>query len=284
MRKCKAVGVVTMVFLIALLSYGGLIAQADEVPTYKFGIDAAWPPWSWVEKGETKGFEIELFEYIGELEGFNVKFVDLPWETIISALSKGKIDMLGGGLAFTCERALIIDYALSHWRTSYWVLVRKDSELNGVTALSGGARVGAEAGSTDYRWVQEELIDRGVDVELVGYTSTELALKDLEIGRLDSIFMDFCVAHEFMEAGRDIKVVGKDYTWDLQAFGVTPGDPHNLIPKINDGIRKACESGKWAELMAQYFPWAPVEPVPLDIDYVELCIERGEPLPEGETR
>lgn len=279
----KRITIIILVVSMIVLSFAAAInASSEEVPTYKLGIDAAYPPWTWAEKGEVKGFEIELFEYIGELKGFKIEFVDIPWSTIISALSKGKIDMLVGGLSFSCKRAQIIDFTLPYRKTVYPPVVRSDSDLNIVTALSMGHTLGAQAGSNQYRWCKEELVDKGVDVKLVGYETVELGIKEIESGRIDAFISSATTARGFIKAGRKIKMVGLIDLVAYGAFGVTPGDPHKLLPKINDGIKKAYESGKWAELVAKYPDVAaeiPVgEPVPYPIDYAKYCEEQGEPL------
>lgn len=266
-------GLFFLAALLVLSSFSYDRAHAGDVPVYTLGIDAAFPPWTWAERGEIKGFDWELFQYIGEVEGFKVKAADIPWSAIIAALSRGKIDILAGGLSYTCQRAEVIDFALPHWKIDYWTLVKSDSSLNCVTAMSKGATVGAQAGTTGYRWVKEELKDKGVDVKIKPYETVELAIKELEIGRLDALHVDSPTARGFIDAKRDVKYVCKALHFDYNAYGVTPGDPHGLIEKINSGIKKAYESGKLAELVRKYMPWASVEEVPYQVDYKELCKE-----------
>lgn len=261
------------VFLIFTGFFLSGITYAADLPVYKLGIDAAFPPWTWAEKGEIKGFDWELFQYIGEVEGFKVEAADIPWSAIIAALSKGKIDILAGGLSYTCERANVIDFALPHWKTDYWTLVKTNSKLNCVTAMSKGANVGAQAGTTGYRWLKEELKDKGVDINIKGYESVELGIKELEIGRLDSLHVDAPTARGFIDAKRDVKSVCENLHFDYSAYAVTPGDPHKLIEKINSGIKKAYESGKIEELVRKYLPWASVEPIPYNVDYKKFCSE-----------
>jgi polar amino acid transport system substrate-binding protein len=260
------------VFLFAVLLLSSL-ASADELPVYKLGIDAAFPPWTWAEKGEIKGFDWELFQYIGEVEGFKVEAADIPWSAIIAALSKGKIDILAGGLSYTCKRAQVIDFSLPHWKTDYWTLVKSDSKLNCVTAMGKGANVGAQAGTTGYRWLKEELKDNGVDINIKAYESVELGIKELEIGRIDAFHVDAPTARGFIDAKRGVKPVCTGLHFDYSAYGVTPGDPHHLIEKINSGIKKAYESGKIEELVRKYLPWASVEAIPYLVDYKKFCSE-----------
>ncbi len=266
-KQIPGIIIIFAIFFLTGITYAG------DLPVHKLGIDAAFPPWTWAEKGEIKGFDWELFQYIGKVEGFKVEAADIPWSAIIAALSKGKIDILAGGLSYTCKRDAVIDYALPHWKTDYWTLVKSTSKLNGVTAMSQGASVGAQAGTTGYRWLKEELKDKGVDIKIKPYESVELGIKELEIGRIDALHVDSPTARGFIDAKRDVKCVAKGLHFDYSAYGVTPGDPHKLIEKINDGIKKAYESGKIKELVLKYLPWATAEPIPYQIDYKKFCSE-----------
>jgi polar amino acid transport system substrate-binding protein len=167
----------------------------------------------------------------------------------------------------------VIDYALPHWKTDYWTLVKSTSKLNCITAMSKGANVGAQAGTTGYRWLKEELKDKGVDINLKGYESVELGIKELEIGRLDALHVDSPTARGFIDAKRDVRYVCKGLHFDFSAYAVTPGDPNKLIEKINSGIKKAYESGKIEELVRKYLPWASVEAIPYPVDYKTFCSE-----------
>ena len=266
-------GLFFLVGLMVLSSFSYTAAHAGDVPVYTVGIDAAFPPWTWAEKGQIKGFDWELLQYIGEAEGFKVEAADIPWSAIIAALSKGKIDILAGGLSYTCQRDEVIDFALPYWKIDYWTLVKSNSRLNCVTAMSKGANVGAQAGTTGYMWLKEELKDKGVDINIKAYESVELGIKELEIGRLDALHVDSPTARGFIDANRDVKYVCTGLHFDYNAYGVTPGDPHGLIGKINSGIEKAYASGKFAELVRKYMPWASVEQVPYKVDYKKLCSE-----------
>ncbi|HDI11067.1 MAG TPA: transporter substrate-binding domain-containing protein, partial [Candidatus Acetothermia bacterium] len=86
----KRIGVI--VVLSAILGTGAAWGAGKDV--YIVGLDAAFPPFTWVERGEYKGFDVEVMRKIAELEGFRVEFRDLPWATIITALAQGKIDII----------------------------------------------------------------------------------------------------------------------------------------------------------------------------------------------
>jgi len=256
-----AVTVVLLGLLVALV--GSNMPLQAQKQVYVVGVDASFPPWTWVEKGEYKGFDVEVMTAIAAIEGFKIEIRDLPWSTVITALSQGKIDILMSGLSITCERDKVIDYSAPYWSVDQAVMVREDSDLNAITAMSMGHTVGAQAGTTGYMWVEDNLVKKGVNVKLKAYDTYDLAVTDLENGRIDSVLCDTDTAQGFVDAGRKVKIVGIIKTGEQYAYAVTKGDPYNLLPKINDGIAKLYENGTWAELVHKYFPGRSVEKVPL---------------------
>src|SRR3546814_5010713 len=73
--------------------------------TYTAGVEASYAPWAYVEKGEYKGIAIDAMRAIAKAEGFKVEFKDLPFPSLIPALSTGKIDILVTGLTVTEKRS-----------------------------------------------------------------------------------------------------------------------------------------------------------------------------------
>jgi len=265
MKKISAL--IAGVFLVLGMVSGSCFASDDVVTIC---VDTEYPPWTWVEKGEVKGFDWELWQYIAQDNGFTIKPSFVPWPQSLIAVEKGQADVQAGGVSFTCDRAKKLSFSKPYWRHSFFALVRTDSDLNGVTALSQGAKVGSLMG-TSLMWLEANLKAKGVDVKLQSYDSTDLGMKDLENGRLDTMFVDGPTAKSFIEKGRNVKAVGQGYGYDFTAFSVPKGDPKQLLGKIEKSIKKAYESGKWAELVNKYLPGSPLVNVPLDIDYNDLC-------------
>lgn len=250
------------VLLASVAFLMGLSLGLGAKEVFVVGVDAAFPPFTWVEGGEYRGFDVEAIKAIAELQGFKVEFRDLPWAGIITALAQGKIDIIASGLTVTCERAQVVDFSLPYWEVDQAILVRKDSDLNAITAFFRSV-VGAQAGTSAYAWIEENLVAKGVEIQLRAYETYDMAVRDLEIGRIAVVLCDTDTALGFVEAGRNVKIVGIVKTGEQYAYAVTKGDPYGLLPRLNEGLRKLYELGIWAELMAKYFPGRPAEPVPL---------------------
>lgn len=262
-KKILTVGLLFVFLTTILLGFGLNAAEKD---VYKVGVDANFPPWTWVEKGEYKGFDVDVIKAIAEAENMNIEIIDMPWSTIVSALGQGKIDILVSGLSITCERDKIIDYSKPYWSVNQAILVAEDSNLNAITAMSMGHKVGAQSGTTGYMWVEDHLIANGVDVNLKPYEDYIMAVDDMTSGRLDTVLADTTTAKNFVKKGRNVKIIGTVATGEQYAYAVTKGDPYNLLSKINEGMKKIFESGKWMEIFQEYlaeYGYAPPAKIPL---------------------
>lgn len=262
-KSVLTVGLLAGLLLTLVIGVG---VQGQEKDVYRVGVDANFPPWTYVEKGEYQGFDVEIIRAIAEEQDLDIEIIDMPWETIVSALGSGKIDILVSGLSITCERDEQIDYSQPYWSVNQAILVDQDSDLNAITAMSMGNEVGAQRGTTGYMWVQDELVDQGVDVSINAYEDYVMAVEDLTTGRLDTVLADTTTAKNFVKEGRNVKVIGTVSTGEQYAYAVTEGDPYNLLPEINEGMKQVFESGEWMEIFNKYlaeYGYAPPAKIPM---------------------
>ncbi len=114
MKKNLVLMMTGMVFILQLAC--GTAFAADEVITVC--VDTEYPPWTWVEKGEVKGFDWELWQFIAEDNGFEIEPSFVPWPQSLIAVEKGQADVQAAGV-FTCERAAKLSFAKPYWRHSF---------------------------------------------------------------------------------------------------------------------------------------------------------------------
>ena len=250
--------------MLVLVLFASVSPGIAETKVFKIGIDGDYPPWTWIEKGQEKGFDIDVVKAIFEHSNLKIKFQVLPWETAVPALAAGKINLLLGGMWDTCEREKVIDFSEPYFWEHANLVVRKDSDINMAMAMCCGAKMGAAAGSTNFEWIKALADDPNTDVKAIPYETVLMGIKDLENGRIDAMHMDSITAHQYA-AEHDVKIIGTIYMYGETAFGLEKGDPQNLKPIISEGLQWLWKSGKWAEIWAKYMPkgTSPMGPVPL---------------------
>ena len=134
-----------MIVLMIVLVIGGAVFAQAETKTYIVGTCADYPPFEWVDSnGNYVGLDMDLMRVIAIVEGYEIELLDLGFDSLIPALQSGKIDIIAASMSSTSERAKIVDFSDAYWKNDQPIMVREDSDLNIVTALSQNHKAYAE--------------------------------------------------------------------------------------------------------------------------------------------
>jgi len=246
----KMTGVlVLLVLLVSLLSFSGTAAPEKIV----VGTSADWPPFEWVDANNNfVGFDMDLMKILASIQGYEVEINDIGFDSLIPALQSGKIDLMAAGATLTEERLKVLDASTPYWEVNQGVLVREDSDLNIVTALTGGSIIGAQRGTTQADWLESNLVEKGVDVKIELYETNDLGIMDLINKRIDAFVADTPAVEAFAEMN-PVKAVGTFNTEDQLVYYVQKGDPKGILPLINEGLSKVQMTPIWDNLVNAYF-------------------------------
>lgn len=250
---------------------GGMVLASGDETEYSAGIEAAFPPWAYAEKGEYKGIVVDAVKAIEKLEGFSVEYKDLPWPSLIPALGGGKIDMVVTGLSVTCERAKILDYTIPFFALKDVVLVKKGSGKDMKQAAGNGSRIGVQAGSTQHDWVEANIVNKKKNVKLSTYEDFLMAVNDVIAGRLDSVVVDRLSALQYIEKGSAVEIIGELDNSRSVAMAVGKNDPNKLLAKLNRGFVTIYKNGTWEKILRSHLPAGlKIDPIPTNM---KECID-----------
>jgi len=253
MAKRKVGLVFAVVVFIALVLGSGVVTPAAEKKVYIVASDISWPPFEWKdEAGNYVGFDLDVMREIAKLEGYKIEIKDIAFDTIVAGVVAGKYDMGASGFTITAIRQEQVDFSEPYWKSDQAVLIRTDSGLNIITALSEGRKVGAQRGTTGADWIKSNLVEKGVKVELKLYETYPLAVLDLVNKNIDAVVQDEPASRASV-AKAAIEIAGIIVTGEEFGFLVKDEDPYGLLPKINEGMKKLHASGEWDRLVAKYF-------------------------------
>jgi len=236
------------VFLSVLL----LISFVLFARTVTVGTSADFPPFEYIENGQFVGFDMDLMREIAKIAGFELKFVDMSFDSLIPALRAGQIDVAAAAMTITEERKKVVDFSMPYWTADQSIIVKAGSDLT-ITVLFGKYRIGVQTGTTGDLWCTENLVEKGLLPErnLKRYDTFILALSDLLNGNIDAIVLDSPVANKFA-ATKPVKVVGIIVTGEQYGIAVRKGNKE-LLNKINQALKTLIETGKINELIDKYF-------------------------------
>ena len=238
-----------MAALIGLTAVAGL-AQ-DKV--YVNGFDAAYPPFSFIDKtGQPAGFDIDAFNWIAKEMGFQVKHQPTDWAAIVPSLKAGKIDFIASGMSITPERQAQVNFADPYWQVKQLLVVQNDSKLTDKQCLEPGRKIGLLRGSAESKWMTENLLKKGHNFELKLYDTTPLAIEDVSNGRADWAAVSNTALKNAQDKGLKVKTIGTYGQPDTNYGYAVRKDEAEFLKKLNEGWKKLKASPKFQELVKKW--------------------------------
>ncbi|MCR5864248.1 MULTISPECIES: basic amino acid ABC transporter substrate-binding protein [Aquincola] len=224
---------------------------------YTVGTDAAYAPFeSQNDKAEIVGFTIDVMSAVAQKGGFEVKFVNTPWEGIFNALQQGDRDMLASSITITDERKQTMDFSAPYFDAVQLIAVKQDSKVAKFDDLKK-MKVGVQTGTTGDEVVTKLLGKTSANVKR--YESTPLALKELEAGGVDAVVADNGVVIHYVanNPGAQFKTVADaSFVPEQYGFAVKKGNAE-LLALVNKGIADIKADGTYDKIFAKYFGAAP---------------------------
>ena len=217
------------------------------------GTDAAYTPFeSQNEKGEIVGFDIEIVKAVAARAGFEVKFVNTPWEGIFNALAQGDRDLLVSAITITDERRQSMDFSSPYFEARQLIAVRKDSPVATFEDIRG-LQVGVQNGTTG-----DEVVSRlqgKASPNIRRFESTPLALKELEAGGVEAVVADNGVVAHYLAnntAGGFRTVSDPAFPVEHYGIAVRKGNAE-LLAKIDQGLAAIRADGSYDRIHAAHF-------------------------------
>ncbi|AKJ31518.1 basic amino acid ABC transporter substrate-binding protein [Caldimonas brevitalea] len=220
---------------------------------YVVGTDAAYAPFeSQNETGEIVGFDIDVVKAVAAKAGFEVKFVNTPWEGIFNTLTQGDRDFLVSAITITDERKQSMDFSQPYFDARQLIAVRDNSKVAKFDDLKK-LKVGVQTGTTGDEVTSKLLGKNSPNVKR--FESTPLALKELEAGGVDAVVADNGVVENYVANNPTAKfktVSDPGFTPEQYGLAVRKGNTE-LMEKLNKGLADIKADGTYDQIYAKYF-------------------------------
>lgn len=213
----------------------------------RVGIDATYPPFGIAEGGEFSGFDVDIARSVARELGVRAELVNASFDGVFPALQNGSFDVVISAVTITPERRATMLFSDPYIAAGQQVVVRSDSPIAGPDAL-GGRTVGVQINTT-----AQFAMEKRPDVTIVKYNTIDLALLDLQHGRVDAVASDGPVLRYMV--GRSfpgLKTVGGEYT-DEQFGIVLAQTSDDLRRAVNAALWRLQDNGEYAKIYAKWF-------------------------------
>jgi polar amino acid transport system substrate-binding protein len=240
---------VLVVFMITLVGCG----SGNTLVVYT---EAGFAPFEYVKDGKITGVDIEIMEKVGEKLGKKVVFEDVAFDTIVDAVSEGKLTNVGAaGLSITPEREEKVAFSKVYYQANLYVIYKEDSAFAGTVMSDGNTGaywsslqtskgIGIQTGTTADFFLSDEIVEGGSleGVKKTEYDSLSVAVNDIGLN-IDFVVIDELPAKMLVEGNEGLACLPLYYeggegeadelAYDQYAICVTKGQDE-ILAAINE--------------------------------------------------
>ncbi|WP_027369523.1 ABC transporter substrate-binding protein [Desulfovermiculus halophilus] len=245
------------IFCMFVIGLGIFLAAGQAswaAETYVNGIDANFPPFSFVNKsGEPDGFDVRAVDWIAKEMGFEVTHQPMDWDGIIPNLLAEKIDFIASGMSITPEREIKVDFTIPYWTITQVFVAQEGAGMTVEDVLHGEKTLGVQRGTSEAEWLKEQAEKKGWGFTLRYYDSAPMAVADVVNGRIDAAAMDDAPAADAVRK-RPVEILGT-FGMEPEEFGYAVREEDDqLLQTLNEGLRRLMNDPYWQELINKYNP------------------------------
>ena len=251
-----------MVFAFALSACGGGSGTEESAEDIAGGdplivvTEATFAPFEFTEDGDDAivGFDVDMMEEIAADQGLIIQWKNLEFDSLIPALQSDQGDIICAGMnKLAGDRAEKVDFGDTYYESDLMLLVKSDSNLTGIDAVTSDMKLASQIGTTGGDYVQA-LKEEGKIAEGVVLNQWTDCYLQMQNGDVDGVVVDMPVGNSYLNEHGDIaKFAGEKFgDHEEMAFAVQKGNTE-LLDKLNTGLANLKENGKYDELVEKWF-------------------------------
>ena len=262
MKKLKALSILlTATMALSLTACGGSGKESDNQYGTSvdgqliMGTNAQFPPYEYFEGDEIVGIDAEIAGAIAEKLGLELVIENMEFDSIITAIKTGKVDIGLAGMTVTPERMEEVNFSDPYAKGVQAVIVTEDSVITSVDDLfAEGANniVGVQRNTTGDIYATGDIEEKGLG-KMDRYSKGADAVMALTTGKVDCVIIDNEPAKAFVSEVDGIKLLDTQYTEEDYA-AVMNKENTELYEAVNTALQELIEDGTVAGIIEKYIP------------------------------
>ncbi len=221
--------------------------------TLTMGTNAEFPPYEFYEAGEVSGIDAEIAAAIAEKLGMELVIEDMEFDSIISAVKSGRIDMGMAGMTVTDERLEEVSFTTSYATGVQVVIVTEDSPITSVDDLfdeDAQHVIGVQLATTGDLYSTWDIEDEGLGT-VDRYNKGADAVLALKNGQVDCVIIDNEPAKAFVAANEGLKILETAYAVEDYAIAIAK-DNTDLLEQVDAALQELIEDGTVQSIIDKY--------------------------------
>lgn len=241
--------------ILMLLSIVGCNTNEEKATldkdTIVVGMELKYPPFETKDtEGNPEGASVMLAEAFGEYVGKDIKIIDTPYPSLITALETGKIDMIISSMTITPAREEKVDFSIPYTNSQLMMLVHKDSPVKSADDLnSNDITIASKTGTIGALWAEEN----APKANIKNIDEESSAVLEVAQGKADVFIYDPLSIIRHNENYPDTTRAILEPLPNTKGWGVAVRKGEDeLVKKLNEFIEKAKEDGTYDDIREKY--------------------------------
>ena len=242
MKKFFAL-ILAILMVVSLAACGS--SSSDELV---MGTNASFPPYEFYdEDGQTIiGIDAEIAQAVADKLGMKLTIKDMEFDSLLTAVQSGAVDIVFAGLTVTDERKESVDFSITYATGIQVIIVPEDSKIAKVDDLDGKT-IGVQAGTTGDIYCTDDYGQENVKQ----YSNGALAVAALQKGQVDCVVIDNEPAKSFVAANEGLKILDTEYVTEDYAAAISK-DNKEFTEKVNKAMEELQADGTIDKIIAKY--------------------------------
>ena len=216
------------------------------------GTNAAFPPYEFVdENNEVAGIDADIAKAVAEKLGLELEIKDMAFDSLITAVESGSVDIVLAGMTVTPERQEAVNFTTSYATGIQVVIVTEGSAIVSIDDLEG-KKIGVQSGTTGDIYCSSAPEDGGYGEDAVSrFDNGALAVQALMNGQVDCVVIDNEPAKAFVDANDGLKILETEFAVEDYAAAINLENTA-LLDAVNDALAELDTEGKLDEIVGTY--------------------------------
>lgn len=229
-----------------------LPAEVRSRKRWKIGVKCDFPPFGYIgANGKKGGYDVDVAKRFAQIAFGKATRVSMECVTTpsrIPALMSERVDIIISTLTYTAQRDEQIDFSPPYYDATGRLLVRNDTNISNLSALSGKTVV-TTRGSIYDRWVRNCFRNTNLLV-LDSTTSATLALKDR---RADTFMFDDALVLGIAANDPQLKLTTQKFLNLPWGIGIRQGDT-DMKAWVDAAVRLMTKRDEFAAILKKNIP------------------------------
>ncbi|MBQ8537601.1 MAG: transporter substrate-binding domain-containing protein [Clostridia bacterium] len=229
--------------VLAIMMMAGVVSALAE-DTLLWATNAEFPPYEMVEGGEVVGIDADIAAAIAEKLGMKVDVENMEFDSIISSVKGGKVDMALAGMTVTDERLEEVNFTSTYATGVQVIIVKEGSPLTSPDQLNApGANhtVGVQLSTTGDMFATWNIEDEGLGT-VDRYAKGADAVMALKNGKVDCVIIDNEPAKVFVSENEGLKILETAYVTEEYAIAIAKENV-DLYNKVENALQEMLKDG-----------------------------------------